>query len=66
MERIEENIAAMESEQTLGAQKLQGDAVENFGARQKRLGELAGLIQSETREWVRMGEELEELRAKVG
>lgn len=65
LSRHEQEIARLEGEQ----QRMIGDMargeVSDFAAHQKTLSSLAGHIQSETREWIRVGEEAEALQARL-
>lgn len=61
----EAEIARLEEEQQRLLGEMARGEVSDFAAHQKTLSALAGQIQSETREWIRVGEEAESLQARL-
>jgi len=65
LSKLEACIAELEAEQAAGLHALASGSVGNFAEHQRKLNELAGRIQAETREWVSVGEDLEMEQAKL-
>ncbi len=59
--KLETEIETLENEQSQALAALQAGTVTDYASHQKRLNELAALIQRATRDWISAGEELEAL-----
>lgn len=65
LERHETEIARLEAEQQELLGTMERGEVRDFAVYQKTLSALAGKIQGETREWIRVGEEMESLQTRL-
>jgi ATP-binding cassette subfamily F protein 3 len=63
--KLEFRLSELEEQQASELRKLEAGEVEDFKTHQQDLNSLAGDIQSTTREWIELGEELEELQATL-
>lgn len=59
--KLEVRLSELEEQQASELRKLEAGEVEDFKQHQQILNELAGTIQATTREWIELGEEVEEL-----
>jgi len=60
--KLEFRLSELEETQSSELRKLEAGDVEDFKEHQQGLNKIAGDIQSTTREWIELGEELEELQ----
>lgn len=63
LRKLEQSITAMEKTQAEELQKMEKGEVADFKTHQQKLGELAGNIQSTSREWIELGEAIEDLES---
>lgn len=63
--KLEFRLSELEEHQASELRKLEAGEVEDFKTHQQTLNTLAGDIQSTTREWIELGEELEELQEQL-
>lgn len=65
LEKLEFRLSELETQQASELRKLANGEVEDFKAHQQHLNQLAGQIQATSREWIEVGEALEQIQSEL-